>query len=180
MIKGHLVNELVINKREIEDHPIFVGGKSEANIRAGIGIDESNLYVDVIGIDPTPVIAEEGKENGDGIYLYIDAANLSLLDVDAGMSKFWISSDGEVLSWDGKEGSWIPGSANGIEVSETKSEAGYKLSIAISKDMFANFSDESIRLGVGFTDFVNENEGTTELLSLCEDMRSSTWLEISF
>ncbi len=180
MIKGYLVNELVINKREIENHPIFVGGQSEANIRVGLGIDETNLYVDALAIDPTPVLAEAGTENGDGIYLYIDAPNRSLLDVDAGIFKFWISSKGEVVRWDGKEGRWIPGSSDGVEVIETATDSGYKLAITLSKEKLVNFNTDGIRFGVGLSDFVNPEEGKTELLSLCEDMRSSTWLKVSF
>ncbi|MCK3684473.1 hypothetical protein [Maribellus sp. YY47] len=180
MIKGYLIDELTINKREIEDHPIFVGGQSDANIRVGLGIDENNLYFEVIANDQTPVSAETGTESGDGIYLYIDAANRSLLDVDTGISKFWISSTGEVLRWDGKEGVWIVASSDGIDVIETTTDSGYKLAITLPKNKLVNFSTSVIRFGVGLTDYVTPEQGKTELLALCEDMRSSTWLKVTF
>lgn len=179
-MKGHLINDLSVKDSAITDYPIFVGAKSNANIRVGLGIDESNLYINVKATDETHVPAESGSQKGDGVYLYIDAANLSLLDVDKGISKLWISSEGDVTRWDGKEGSWVSASASGIDVTPTSEIDGYFLEIIIPTSTLTNFNRKGIRFAVGLTNYVNSEEGTTELLSLCKDLRSSSWLGITF
>lgn len=179
-IKGHLINDLSITESEITEYPIFVGAKSDANIRVGLGVDEANLYVNVKATDDTHFPAEAGSQKGDGVYLYIDAANLSLLDVDKGISKLWISSEGDVTRWDGKEGTWVSASADGIDVTPTSEADGYLLEIVIPTSKLTNFNRTGIRFAVGLTNYVNSEEGTTELLSLCKDLRSSSWLGVTF
>ncbi|GEM_PF-5502563 len=179
-IKGHLINDLSITESEITEHPIFVGSKSDANIRVGLGYDASNLYVHVKAMDNTPVLADAGSQKGDGVYLYIDAANLSLLDVDAGISKLWISSTGDVMRWNGKEGTWVSVSADGITVTPTAETDGYSLDIVIPTAKLTKFNKSGIRFAAGFNDYINTEKGTTELLSLCKDLRSSSWLGVTF
>lgn len=179
-IKGHLINDLSITSSEIENHPLFIGGLSETNTQIGLGIDASNFYVEAVVTDKTPFIANTSSQNGDGIYLYIDAANLSLLDVDAGISKLWISSNGDIVRWDGKEGVWVKGSADGISATVTSSANGYTLSITIPKNKLTNFNSKAIRFGAGLSDYTSAETGTIELLSLCKDLRSSSWLGVTF
>jgi hypothetical protein len=179
-IKGYFLNNLVINDSQIDDYPVFVGGTTEAQLRAGLGIDGSNLYVKVIAKDNTPVEATNDTQQGDGVYLYIDAANLSLLDVDAGISKFWISSVGDVTRWDGKEGKWVNANNNGVSVNKQTTSDGYTFDITIPRSTLTNFNNQGIRFGIGLSNYVNENSGVIELLSLCQDSRSSTWLGITF
>jgi hypothetical protein len=179
-IKGHLINDLTITDAAITDYPVFVGGLSEANVRVGLGIDDSNLYIEAKGIDGTPVPATAGSQNGDGIYLYIDAANLSLLDVDTGISRLWISAEGDITRWDGKEGEWLPVSSGGITAVSVKNEPGYTLSITIPKSSLTNFNNGGIRFGVGLSDYSDMEKYTIELLSQCKDLRSSSWLGVKF
>lgn len=179
-MKGHLINDLSITESEITEHPIFVGSKSDANISVGLGYDVTNLYVHVKAMDDTQVSAEAGSQKGDGVYLYIDAANLSLLDVDAGISKLWISSTGDVMRWNGKEGAWVSGSADGITVTPTVETDGYSLDIVIPTAKLTNFNKGGIRFAAGLNNYINEEQGTTELLSLCKDLRSSSWLGVTF
>ncbi|MDR2039257.1 MAG: hypothetical protein LBQ60_15145 [Bacteroidales bacterium] len=181
-MKGHLVNDLTIIGDQVTDHPMFVGGKTEANITAGLGIDGNNLYVGIIAKDNTTVTAEPGTQAGDGVYLYIDADNLSLLDVDTGISKFWISSAGHVNRWNGKEGQWVEASAEGITVTPNSSSDGYTLDVVIPRSSLTNFNSQGkgIRFGIGLSDYTTSSTGVTELLSLCKDLRSSSWLGVTF
>lgn len=179
-IKGHLINDLTIKNSEITEYPIFVGAKSDANVKVGLGIDASNLYVKAKAIDYRLVAADAGSQKGDGIYLYIDAANLSLLDVDKGISKLWISYEGDVTRWDGKEGAWVAGSADGIAVTHTAQIDGYSLDITIPTSKLTNFNKAGIRFAVGLNDYISSEQGTTEMLSLSKDLRSSSWLGVTF
>lgn len=179
-LKGYLVDDLTVSEATVTSYPLFVGGLSEANVRVGLGIDDSNLYIEARATDATPVQAGAGSWNGDGIYVYIDAANLSLLDVDTGIYKFWISSVGDVTRWDGKEGEWKPAVSGGIYVDVVDVEGGYSLSITIPKSALPSFNNSGIRFGLGLSDYTSAGVGTVELLSRCMDLRSSSWLGITF
>lgn len=179
-IKGHIVKDLTVSASQITNYPIFVGGKTEANISAGLGIDGSNLYVGIVANDSTPTGAATGSQKGDGVYLYIDAANLSLLDVDAGISKFWISSSGDTKRWDGKEGVWTEASSSGITATAKTTAGGYTIDVTVPRSALTNFNSQGIRFGIGLTDYTDESNGATELLSLCRDIGSYTWLGVTF
>jgi hypothetical protein len=179
-IKGYLIDDLEISGSEIVEYPIFVGGLSASNVRVGLGVDASNLYISADVTDLTPIEAEPGTQIGDGVYFYIDAANLSLLDVDEGISKIWVSSNGDVSRWDGQKGRWVTSSADGIAVITTSTESGYKLDVTIPKSRLTNFNNSGIRFAVGLSDYSDVNEGTVELLSQCKDLRSSSWLGVTF
>lgn len=179
-IKGYLIDDRKITGSEITEYPFFVGGISESHLQAGLGADESNLYITTDVTDNTPITAEAGVQTGDGVYIYIDAANLSLLDVDKGISKLWISVDGSIARWDGKEGSWVPASADGITAIATAVESGYKLEVTVPKSKLTSFNNAGIRFAIGLSDYTDNGTGTIELLSQCKDLRSSSWLGITF
>lgn len=173
------MNDLSITDATITDYPLFIGGLSDANVMIGLGVDNSNLYVEAKAVDNTPVYASTDSQEGDGIYIYIDAANLSLLDVDKGIYKFWISTEGDIKRWDGKEGEWNPATSSGITANATKDESGYTLSITISKASLTNFNNDHIRFGAALSNYTESSKGSVELLSLCKDLRSSSWLGVS-
>lgn len=179
-IKGYLLDDLKITAAEITEYPIFVGGLSETNLRAGIGIDASNLYFNAVVKDNTPVVAEPGTQTGDGVLIYIDAANLSLLDVDKGITKLWVSSEGALSRWDGREGSWVPATVSGITAVATATESGYQLEVTIPKSVLTSFNNAGIRFAAGLSDYSDTTSGCVELLSQCKDLRSSSWLGITF
>jgi hypothetical protein len=179
-VKGYFIDDIALTGSQISDYPLFVGSKTEAGIRAGLGIDASNLYVKVTAKDATPIDAPAGSQHGDGIYLYIDAANLSLLDVDAGIYKFWVSSTGSITRWDGKEGIWVDVPADGLTVNAQKTTDGYTLDIALSRAKLSGFNDKGIRFAIGLSNFTTPTLGITELLSLCQDLRSASWIGIVF
>ncbi|MDR1887063.1 MAG: hypothetical protein LBQ70_04030, partial [Prevotellaceae bacterium] len=179
-IRGYTLNDLTVTGSRIDDYPIFVGSLTEASIRAGLGIDVNNLYVSVRAGDGTPVAAATGTQQGDGVYLYIDAANLSLLDVDAGISKFWVSSTGEVKRWDGNEGQWTEATASGVTATAATSADGYTLDISIPRSALTNFNSQGIRFGIGLSNYTDVGVGVIDMLSLCRDLRSASWLGVTF
>ena len=180
LIKGYLLNDLTIGGGEITDFPIFVSATTGANLNAGLSIDGANLYVSVNVADKTSIPAESGATNGDGVYLYIDAANLSLLKVDEGTSKFWISSNGEVMRWNGKEGGWENAASDDITVYARTITDGYAHLIVIPRASLTNFNAQGIRFAIALTDYTDQNTGVTEMLTLCQELRSSSWMEVRF
>ena len=181
-MKGYIMNDLTVTESQINEHPLFVSATTGATLNAGLGIDASNLYINVRVNDETPVNAQAGATTGDGVYLYIDAANMSLLRVHEGMSKFWVSSTGDVLKWNGFEGQWVSASAGNVTVSAAASvnNDGYTLEITIPRASLTNFNSQGIRFGLALTDFIDDETGETELMTLCQDLRSSTWLGVKF
>ncbi|MEC3880507.1 hypothetical protein [Parapedobacter sp. 10938] len=180
LIKGLIMRDLDLSASEDEPYPLFVGSKSSTQLRAGLMDAGNDLNVRISVADNTPVPPPAGTVAGDGVYVYIDAPNLSLLDVDAGMSKFFISSEGDVIRWDGKEGAWELGSPEGVSADVSADESGYSLMVSIPKNALVNYNAEAIRFAVGFTDYSDETTHLTELLALSEDLKSSTWLGVTF
>ena len=174
-IKGYLLNDLSVGSSEIANEPIFVSTTKGGSLNAGLGIDDVNMYVNVRVKDNSPQIAPIGTTYGDGVYLYIDAANLSLLKVDEGISKFWVSSAGDVIRWDAKEGEWVEVVADGLTVNARMLSDGYSLEITITRSSLTNFNAQGIRFAMALTDY-----DVTEMLSLCQELRSSTWLGVKF
>ena len=84
------------------------------------------------------------------------------------------------MRWNGKEGAWVSGSADGITVTPTVETDGYSLDIVIPTAKLTNFNKGGIRFAAGLNNYINEEQGTTELLSLCKDLRSSSWLGVTF
>lgn len=99
--------------------------------------------------------------------------------MDKGISKLWISSEGDVTRWDGKEGTWVSVPADGITVTPTTETDGYSLEIVIPTSKLTNFNRTGIRFVDGLTNYVNSEEGTTELFSLCKELRPSSWLGVT-
>ena len=180
-MKGYIMNDLTISSSLITEYPIFVSSTLGASIIAGLGVDASNLYISVISNDLTPVAAPAGGTNGDGVYLYIDAANRSLRNVDEGIFKFWVSAEGDVIRWDGKEGVWVEAASSGMTVATgTNPDGGYTLDIEIPRSQLINFNSRGIRFGMAISDYIDKDTGATDMMSLCQDQRSTTWLGVRF
>lgn len=179
-MKGYLIDEWEVNKAEITEFPLFVGAQTISHMRVGLGKDAANLYITAKVVDPMAIHAEKDQVLGDGIYVYIDAPNLSLRDVDAGVTKIWVSSAGDIIRWDGKEGQWAKSSTDGLKATVTETTGGYDIHLTVPKDKLIRLNDQTIRFAAGFSDYTSADVGYTELLSLCEDLRSSTWLGVHF
>lgn len=180
-MKGYLLNDLQISSYEDTNYPLFIGGISDANLRLGIEVDDSNIHIKAKVQDSSPIIAPLGTQMGDGVLLYIDTENFSLSDVDSGIYKIWISSEGDIISWEGFQGDWKSKVINDIVIaSNYDNNIGYNLSISIPKSWFVNTSATGFRFAAGLSNFINDDIGSVEMLSQCYDLRSSSWLNIRF
>lgn len=180
MIKGYIIQEIKVNTSEISTFPIFIGAESVSNLKAGIGVDNSNLYIKCNINDPELVNPQKGTQNGDGVYILIDAKNASLLEPDKGIYKLWISYKGDPTFWRGEKGTWIKEDNSLISIIPIIFEGGYNLEITIPKKLLIGINDQSIRMGFALSNYTTSNTGKIESLVLSEMEKPNTWLRIDF
>jgi len=179
IIRGHILSDIKVSKKEITEYPIFVGSKNVANVRVGIGADESNLYLQCNVFDPTPTKSPSGTQQGDGVYLFFDSENASLKEPDKGIYKLWCSSTGEVALWEGNAGNWQMQKISSIQANAVASEAGYELQISIPKTILG-LKIGTARIGAGISNYASDYIGNTAFLILGDEKASNTWMKVDF
>jgi hypothetical protein len=178
LIKGYILSDIKVTEKVITEYPLFVGSQSEANVKAGIGVDNDNIYIKCIVSDSTPVPANSGTQKGDGIYLYIDSDNSSLKAPDKGIYKIWCSDQGEYELWEGKCGKWEKSSIHGIKISNQKTQEGYTLDFIIPLNNISSLTNPTIRLGLALSNYISQYNSVIEQIAHGEDSESRTWIKV--
>jgi len=177
LIKGYILSDIEITKKEITEFPIFVGAETDAHMQMGLGIDASNLYIKCKVNDLTPVKAPDGTQRGDGIYICIDTENASLKEPDKGIYKLWCSSDGKIIMSEGEAGKWKTIPSSNINTVGTSSSNGYDLDIVIPRNSIHELGN-TIRIGAGISNYKNQYTGTTEFLVHGNEKAPHTWMKV--
>lgn len=180
MIKGHIIYDLNVKGRLINDYPVFVGSRSEANVSAGMGRDVSNLYIKCKVKDSTPILAGNKASSCDGVYFYLDAGNFSLAAPDKGLYKIWCSRKGEMVLWEGKGGAWVKSDRKIIKLVVRNRDDGYTISCTISVKGLYGFNGQSARFSVGLTNCTDREHIVNEILANSDATHSDTWLKVNF
>ena len=173
-IKGYILNDMEVRGKRIEEYPLFVGAKTEANLRVGLGADRSRLYIACKVSDPTPCAAPSGTEEGDGVFLLINARNVSSDTPVEGVYKLWCSSVGDVKLWEGESGRWEPLPADGVKVDVSASSGGYELRFTLPRKRMD--VGEVIRIGAGISNYTPDG-GNVEFLVNGEADAPHTWIK---
>lgn len=178
LIKGYILSDIQISRKEITAYPLFVGSQNDTNAKAGIGADGNNIYIQCIVSDPTPVPADPSNQEGDGVYLYIDAENLSLEAPDKGIYKIWCSDQGEQKFWEGNCGQWEKSSIQGIKINNQKTNEGYILDFIIPRKNISNLMRSTLRLGLALSNYSTPHNGIVEQIVHGTDFSSKTWIKV--
>ena len=180
LIKGYLIPPLHIDHGTITEYPVFIGFKGEARLRAGIGVDNTNLYITCRVEDPSLFEDPSDKQKADGVYVSVDARNASLSGPDRGIYKLWCSYSGKLELWEGDKGHWESGPVSGIQGSVTLSADGYEEKLVIPKAALSGFNEESIRISFALSNYSSASDGYVEPLVNSMSDASNTWLKIEF
>ena len=178
LIKGYILSDIKVTEKIITTYPLFVGSQSEANVKAGIGVDNENIYIQCIVSDSTPVPADPGSQKGDGIYLFVDSDNSSLKAPDKGIYKIWCSAQGEQELWEGKCGKWEKSSIQGIKINNQKTNEGYTLDFIIPRKNISTSMSPTIRLGLALSNYSTQYNGIVEQIAHGTDLESRSWIKI--
>lgn len=166
LIKGYIIPELMIQTKNIGNYPVFIGAKGETNLRAGLGIDEKNLYI-TCKVKDKELFGSENSAS-DGVYIYFNNGKQS--------TKVWCSYQNNTSVWEEKKGEWQKKSVNGIQATSSLKEDGYELNIMIPRKEIGSGKKE-IRLGMALSAY-NTQSGYTEMLVNSEENKPETWLKV--
>ena len=172
-IKGHVMRDMEIKSAAITEFPLFIGHYHKANLRAGVGRDNNNLYVVCKVKDSELFSGGQGKQIGSGVFLYLDTKNDCLKEPAEGVYKIWCSYDGDVAVWEGNRGKWEAGKLDALKVTPSMVEGGYELNFSIP--LKSSFSKENMRISASLS-----TKTYVETLVNSDEKKSCTWIKMNF
>lgn len=170
-IKGHVMRDLVV-KGDIKEYPVFIGHLGKANLKAGVGKDDSNIYITCKVQDSELYSGGQGNQKGSGVFLYLDTKNTDLMDPTKGVYKIWCAYNGDITVWEGGEGKWEVAKLQGLKVTPLIVDDGYELAFTIP---WSNSFGKTMRLGATLS-----TKSYTENLVHSDTNKPCTWLKMSF
>jgi len=155
LIKGYIITELQAPAKDITTYPIFIGGKGETNLRAGLGKDEQNLYLRCKVSDNSLQGSKDSGTASDGVYIYLNNGKETL--------KIWCDYQGNT--------------AGNIQATSSLDGKGYELNITIPKKEILPADEKDIKLCMALSAYDNVG-GYTEMLVNSEEDKPETWLRV--
>lgn len=163
LIKGHIIPPISL-KQENYIYPIFIGAKGYTNLKAGINADKSNIYIESI-------IKEVHQNNFSEVFFFLKLNDQSF--------KIWCDKNGNVEMWSKRNNVWITSNLkNKIEINTDPTPKGYKLKLAIQKNIISQKTLKNFRLGIGLSAIDEQQNKYIEYLSNMEIDAPETWLNV--
>jgi hypothetical protein len=191
IISGHIIPEIQASVKSIvtdgilssgewgENFPIFIGHKSEVNLSSSVCHDDKNLYVSVDVKDNTLFTDTSDPLKSDGVNLYMDAGNSSLVSPDSGIYKIWCNCKGLTKMYEGGKGQWKEIQAGNLQVkTKTNGAAGYRIEFEIPFSYIGKQDKSDMRLNLGMVEYSSVNAFYEENIANSSAMESNTWLRI--
>lgn len=173
LIKGYIIPELNITNKKVNDYPVFVGSKGNTNLRAGLGIDQKNLYIKCKIKNASSRASNQDNTVRDGIYLYILSGT--------NIYKIWSSHKGKIQVWKKTgDGRWESMPTKNIKTARSASKEGYEIRFDISKKIISLPDNKYIRLNVGLFAYDDIQNGYTEFVANTDENQPETWLKVKF
>ena len=170
--KGHLMYDVHMQKRTVNEMPIFIGSKGPTHLRAGIARSAGSL---LLKIHVTDVDVHAGS---DAVVIYLDPAAESQNSLYPGLVRLRVSNDGKVDFGRWTDGSWVVTGLSGLSVSTERKTDGYELNVKIPKSVTGCWNRSGIRLGMTLCESDSVNEDYEEdLVDMVRD-NPMTWLPV--
>ncbi|WP_423128719.1 exo-alpha-sialidase [Gaoshiqia sp. Z1-71] len=192
IIRGHVIPELKAQQATIStdgnltqtewenEWPVFIGHRSETNLRAGIRKDGDKLYVGVDVNDKQLTSDANNLLRADGVYLYLDANNQNLLEPGEGLFRFWCNYKGETKAEKGDRGQWKAVEVAGAKaVAKTKTDAGYRIEFEIPFAAVQKDKHSDVRINLGLVDYSQYEGIQEENLANSVSESSNTWCRVA-
>lgn len=166
MIKGHV----------IDGNNIFVGRKTNTQVKASITHDDQNLHFQAKVKDQHVV------DNSDGVTFFIDAQNKNFEKPHTGIFSVSVSASGNVVIKEGKNGNWVVFSnAKAIKAVAGQEPDGYILDVSVPWSVLGGKPGAGARMGVNLRLHETEAAGqapTIEDATGCNANEPFTWLSL--
>ena len=191
IISGHIIPEIQAPLKTIgidgtisflewgNNFPIFVGHKGLANLNSSVCYDDKNLYVAVNVKDPDSFTSSNDPVKSDGVNLYIDAGNFSLLSPDSGNYKIWCNCKGATKIYRGDKGQWKEIKAGNLQAKvKTVDAAGYQIEFEVPFADIGKQDKKDLRLNLGLVEYTSATSFYEENIANSSATESNTWLRI--
>ena len=169
LIKGYIIPELKVATKDITTYPLFVGAKGETNLRAGLGTDEENLYVEC-KVNDNKLYGLQNSDS-DGVYVYLSDGMESM--------RVWCSYQGNTEVSELKKGVWHTKMASDVQAVSSTNDKGYDLKIIIPKKYIKSGSGKDLILALVLSAYSDAVNGYKEMLANSEENKPNTWLKVS-
>lgn len=159
MITGYFIPEIEAQQKKIDidgvknediwkdDFPIFIGGKGTTQLSANLSYDSENLYVLTEVKDNEISLGSDKPGENDGISIYLDPSNKSLVSPHSGIYKIILSADNIVSVYEGEDSNWSEISSNKILNKTENNNLGYYQEIAIPWSLVGGIPAFNTRIG---------------------------------
>ena len=189
MIKGHVVPEInatnttiTVDGNENESlwdttFPIFIGHKSNTRLRANVFYDNENLYIVSKTTDANIVSQVANTEDNDGIIIYIDPTDRSLVAPGKEIFKIFLSSGNMISLYEGDNRIWKKADKSTFEIiCETKiNTSGYVQEMAIPWELLGGKPSLNTRIGFNIELSEKGNSSYVDGISNNINNQSYTW-----
>jgi hypothetical protein len=192
IIKGHIIPELKAvqsgvtvdgNISGIEwghEFPLFIGHRGETNLRSNIRYDGQNLYFCAIVEDKKLISDKNDPVRSDGVCLYIDAENSSLLSPSAGMFRIWCNCKGEMTVAEGNNGQWTAITSDHINAATGNTGSGYQVEFEVPFSALKKNDRSDIRINLGLVEYSDADSWYEENIVNTVPASSNTWCRVAF
>ena len=193
IIKGHIIPELRAVQSDIavdgniseaewgRDFPVFIGHKSETNLRSGISYDRQNLYICAIVADKKLITDQNDPLRSDGVYFYVDMENSRLLTTAGGLFRIWCSCRGEIAIEEGQNGKWSTVKKSDVHVKAVANPgSGYQIELEIPFSALQKNDRSDIRINLGLVEYSDTDTWYEENIVHAIPASSKTWCKVTF
>jgi len=169
LIKGHIIPSSISATRQKAEYPIFIGAKGKTNVKAGIQVDDKNLYLNcILSQVPDRSVSER---NWIYTFLYVDGSLLKIICDDTGQKSLWVYE---------KE-KWEPSNLVDkidVEIHRSPQDQSTNLHFRIPKTIRENKAWTSLKLGLALSAYDVSKGRYTERLADMDEENPNTWLNI--
>ncbi len=160
LIKGYIIPDVMRASSAIEEFPLFIGSKSNSNLRAGIARKNQEIIV------KCNISEKETSQSGKtGMYLFF------LLD--GKKHKIWSSKNGTNQLYIEKNGQWKPVS-NFVKTNTEINENGYRVYYTIPYKK----QSKSLQIGLALSSYDNNGSFYTEYLTDMNESNADSWIKV--
>ncbi|MDD7886279.1 sugar-binding protein [Flavivirga sp. 57AJ16] len=181
MTKGYVIPEIEATNSTItvdgntnesvwnDNFPIFIGHKGLTNMTSNVFYDNNNLYL-------ISKVKDVNVTDNDGITIYIDTKNRSLVAPGKNIYKIFLSANNNIVFYEGNNKVWnIINETSGISLNAKNITSGYQIETAIPWSLLGE--KPALNTRIGFTVELSEkgNADYKDIISNTDANMSYTW-----
>ena len=196
MIRGYVIPEQTAQVRTVTVDgdfaadgwpgtlPVFVGHKTETQVRGGFAYNDEFLFVGATVTDANVYTDSATPLDDDGVFVSLDATNKSADVPTQSIVNITISADGRLLVREGSNGAWMAytGATDGIKKAVKKRAGGYDVEVAIPWKLLGGKPALNTRIGYNLGLINDTNGGPADYTESIDSNRNAvpyTWSKLT-